>query len=98
MKILAISTILFALGAYGVMTRRNIINLLMCIEIMFGAANLNLVYFSRFGPAPVMGAQVFAAMTIAVAAAETAIGLALALAVYRRYRTIVTDDIDLLRG
>lgn len=98
MKVLIISSVLFGLGAYGVLSRRNLINVLMCIEIMLAAGNLNLVYFSRFGPAPSAGAGVLAVMTIAVAAAETAVGLALALAVYRRFRSVVVDDLDLMSG
>lgn len=98
MSVLIVSAILFSLGAYGVVTRRNTINVLMCLEIMMGAANLNLVYFSRFGFGPSAVPQVFAAMIIAVAAAETAVGLALALAVFKRFRSVVTDDVDTMRG
>jgi NADH-quinone oxidoreductase subunit K len=97
-KILVISSVLFALGAYGAVTRRNTINVLMCLEIMFNAAILNLVYFSRSGPAPLASAQVFAALTIAVAAAESAVGLALALAVYHRFRTVDPDELSEMRG
>jgi NADH-quinone oxidoreductase subunit K len=97
-KILVISTVLFCLGAYGAATRRNTINLLMCLEVMFNAAILNLVYFARSGPAPLASAQVFAALAIAVVAAETAVGLALALAVYRRLGTVEPDALDVLGG
>ena len=98
MSLLIISAILFGLGAYGFMTRRNTINVLMCIEIMLGAANINLVYFSRFGAVPSMTSQVFAALVMAVAAAETAVGLALALSIFRRTRSVITDDVDVMRG
>lgn len=98
MTVPAVAAILFVLGAYGVVTRRNIINVLLCIELMMNAANLNLVYFARTsGPAAGAG-NVFAVLLIAVAAAETAVGLALALAVYRRIKSVLTDDIAVLKG
>lgn len=98
MTVPAIAMVLFALGAYGVATRRNIINVLMCIELMMNAANLNLVFFARLHGAAAGSGNVFAALVIAVAAAETAVGLALALAVYRQVRSVMTDDINLLKG
>jgi len=98
---LIVSWLLFAVGAYGVLTRRNAIVVLMCIEIMLNAANLNLVVFSSYhtvlhGWADSSG-QAFALFSIAIAAAEVAVGLAIILSVYRRYKTIDVDKINVLR-
>jgi len=98
---LIFSSLLFAIGAYGVMTRRNAIVVLMCIEIMLNAANINLVVFSSYhtvlhGTADASG-QAFALFSIAIAAAEVAVGLAIILSVYRRYQTIDVDKINILR-
>lgn len=98
---LVVSSLLFAIGAYGVLTKRNAIVVLMCIEIMLNAANLNLVVFSSYhtvlhGWADPSG-QVFALFSIAIAAAEVAVGLAIILSVYRRYKTIDVDKINVLR-
>ncbi|MCU0851986.1 MAG: NADH-quinone oxidoreductase subunit NuoK [Thermoplasmata archaeon] len=95
------SSLLFCIGAYGVITRRNAIVVLMCIEIMLNAANINLVAFSAYhttlhGVADTSG-QVFALFSIAIAAAEVAVGLAIILSVYRRYQTIDVDKINILR-
>jgi len=98
---LVFSSLLFAIGAYGVLSRKNAIVVLMCIEIMLNAANINLVAFSSYhtalyGVADASG-QVFALFSIAIAAAEVAVGLAIILSVYRRYQTIDVDKINILR-
>lgn len=95
------STLLFSVGAYGVLTRKNAIVVLMSIEIMLNAANINLVAFSSYhttlhGISDASG-QAFALFSIAIAAAEVAVGLAIILSVYRRYRTIDVDKINILR-
>jgi NADH-quinone oxidoreductase subunit K len=93
---LVLAAALFALGATGLMLRRNIIILFMSIELMLNAVNLNLVAFSRlYGH--VVG-QVFALFIIAVAAAEAAIGLGILLAFYRNKETLNIDEVNLLRG
>lgn len=100
---LILSSLLLAIGAYGVMTRKNAIVVLMCIEIMLNAANINLVAFSSYYSTlhPALGTdasgQVFALFSIAIAAAEVAVGLAILLSVYRRYQTIDVDKINILR-
>jgi NADH:ubiquinone oxidoreductase subunit K len=98
---LVFSTLLFIVGAYGVVTRRNAIVVLMCIEIMLNAANINFVMFSSYHSLlhvfPDPSGQVFALFSIAIAAAEVAVGLAILLAVYRRYQTIEVDKINLMR-
>jgi len=95
------SSLLFAIGAYGVLTRRNAIVVLMSIEVMLNAANINLVAFSSYhftlhGESDPSG-QAFALFSIAIAAAEVAVGLAIILSVYRRYQTIDVDKINILR-
>ncbi len=100
---LIFSSLLFAIGAYGVLTRKNAIVVLMSIEVMLNAANINLVAFSSYhsslhpdqGPDP--SGQAFALFSIAIAAAEVAVGLAILLSVYRRYQTIDVDKINILR-
>ncbi|UCE81504.1 MAG: NADH-quinone oxidoreductase subunit NuoK [Methanobacteriota archaeon] len=98
---LVFSSLLFCIGAYGVLTRRNAIVVLMCIEIMLNSANINLVMFSSYhsvlhGVVDPSG-YVFTLFTIAIAAAEVAVGLAILLSVYRRYQTIEIDKISILR-
>ena len=98
---LVFSSLLFCVGAYGVLTKRNAIVVLMCIEIMLNSANINLVMFSSYhnvlhGTADPSG-QAFALFSIAIAAAEVAVGLAILLSVYRRYKTIEVDKINIMR-
>jgi NADH-quinone oxidoreductase subunit K len=94
---LFVSAALFALGLLAVLTRRNAVHVLMGIELMLNAANLNLVAFSRYGSGNIAG-QVFAAFVIVVAAAEVAVALALVLTLYRLRRTTNLDTADSLRG
>lgn len=98
---LIFSSLLFVIGAYGVMTRKNAIVVLMSIEVMLNAANINLVAFSSYhmrlhGSFDPSG-QAFALFSIAIAAAEVAVGLAILMSVYRRYKTIEVDKINVLR-
>lgn len=93
--VLVVSLILFGIGAIGVMVRRNVIIMLMSIELMMNAANLNLIAFGRQHN-DLMG-QVFGVFTIAVAAGEVAVGLAVVLALYRNRASIHADDANLLR-
>ncbi len=83
---LAVSSLLFIIGGYGALTCKNGIRVLMCLEIMLNAANINLVAFSRY-VANATG-QVFAAFSIAIAAAEVSVGLALMILIYRLYKTV----------
>jgi NADH-quinone oxidoreductase subunit K len=98
---LIVSGILFAIGFAGVMLRRNIIIILMAIELMLNAANLSLVAFSRFrvdpSGLPNYNAQVFVFFIITVAAAEVAVGLAIVVALFRLRRTTHVEDISSLR-
>jgi NADH-quinone oxidoreductase subunit K len=88
---------LFCIGLFGVLARKNAIAILMGIELMLNAVNVNLIAFWRYrSPETIIG-QVFAVMVFAVAAAEVAVGLALIISVYRQRHTVVADDIDLLK-
>jgi NADH-quinone oxidoreductase subunit K len=96
---LILSALLFALGLAGALTRRHAIGVLIGLELMLNAANLNLVAFARFSPGPAaLSGTLFVLFAIAVAAAEAAVGLALILAVYRHYRTTDLGEINSLKG
>lgn len=95
---LAVSGVLFSIGLFGALTRRNVIGVLMGIELMFNAANLNLAAFNRFlHPAGVAGNAV-SLFIMAVAAAEIVVGLALVMAIYRNINTVYVEDMNLLKG
>lgn len=95
---LIVAAALFCIGLYGVLSRRNAIGILMGIELMLNAVNVNLVAFWRYMAPTTSGGQVFALFAFAVAAAEAAVGLALIIAIYRSRDTVIVEDIDLLRG
>ena len=92
---LILSAMLFCIGIYGVLTKKNAIYVLMSIEIMLNAVNINFVAFSAYS-GDVSG-QIFALFSIALAAAEVAIGLAIFLLLYKRYGTVELRNIKLLR-
>jgi NADH:ubiquinone oxidoreductase subunit K len=94
---LVVSSALFALGLLGVLTRRNAVNILMGIELILNAANVNLVAFSRYGTGNIRG-QLFAVFVIVIAASEVAVALAIVLTLYRLKRTPNVDEADILRG
>ena len=94
---LVLSAALFSIGLFGVLARRNAIAILLGIELMLNAVNVNLVAFWRYGDPTAMAGQVFAIIVFAVAAAEVAVGLALVISVYRRRNTIVADELDLMK-
>ncbi|MFQ5743504.1 MAG: NADH-quinone oxidoreductase subunit NuoK [Acidobacteriota bacterium] len=93
---LMLSALLFAIGAIGVLIRRNVIMVLMCLELIFNAANINLIAVSRFRPD--LTGQIFSVFTITIAAAEAAIGLGLVIALFRNAETVNVDEIHLLKG
>src|SRR6186997_1449126 len=96
---LILSAMLFAIGLAGALVRRNAILVLIGIELMLNAANLNFIAFWRYGKNPqVLSGITFVIFSIAVAAAEAAVGLALIIAIYRHYRTTEVDKLDQLRG
>ncbi len=95
---LTVSAALFSIGVYGALSRKNAIGILMGIELVLNAVNINLVAFWRYiAPTDISG-QVFAIIVITVAAAEAAVGLAIIIALYRRRQTAVVDDLDLLKN
>lgn len=94
---LIFSAALFCIGLYGVLARRNAIAILLGIELMLNAININLVAFWRYRYPETMNGQAFAVMVFAVAAAEVAVGLALIISIYRRRNTVVADDIDMMK-
>lgn len=94
---LILSAVLFAIGLYGALAKRNAIIILMCIEIMLNAVNIALVAFSRFITPTLLTGQVFALFVIVVAAAEAAVGLAIIISIFRNHETIDTTNIDLLK-
>ncbi|HWG16443.1 MAG TPA: NADH-quinone oxidoreductase subunit NuoK [Acidobacteriaceae bacterium] len=94
-----LSSLLFAIGLAGALTRRNAILVLIGIELMLNAANLNFIAFWRYGPRPAaLTGVMFSIFSIAVAAAEAAVGLALILAAYRHVRTTNLDRMNHLKG
>ena len=94
---LIIAAILFVIGLYGALTRRNAVIILMCIELMLNAVNITMVAFSRYVVPELLTGQVFAIFIMVVAAAEVAVGLAIILAIYRGPVSIDTKDINLLK-
>ncbi len=94
---LILSAALFAIGLYGALSRKNLIIILMCIEIMLNAVNIAIVAFSRFIVPALLTGQIFAVFIIVVAAAETAVGLAILISIYRNRQTIQSDKIDLMK-
>lgn len=94
---LILSAVLFSIGLYGALTRRNAVVILMCIEIMLNAANIALVAFSSYIVPLLLTGQVFAIFVMVVAAAEVAVGLAIVLAVYRGLSDIDVNNINLMK-
>ncbi len=95
---LVVAALLFAIGAFGVLARKNAIAIFIGLEIMFNAALLNAVAFWRYLHPTRFDGTVFAIVILAVAAAEAAVGLAVFIAAYRRFGTVDADEITLLRG
>lgn len=94
---LALSALLFCMGLYGALTKRNAVVILMCIEIMLNAANIALVAFSRYIVPTMLTGQVFAIFVMVVAAAEAAVGLAIIISIYRNRETVDVGQIDLMK-
>ena len=95
-QFLILAAVLFAIGVYGALARRNGVMVLMSIELILNAVNINLVAFSSFHGSP--NGAVFALFIIAVAAAEVGVGLAIVLMLYRNKKSIDIDDMDLMKG
>lgn len=95
---LGLSVVLFSLGLFGALSKKSAVMILMSLELMANAVNINLVALSRFVTPQSMTGQFFAVFVMVVAAAEIGLGLALVLALYRRTRTIEVGSADRLRG
>lgn len=95
-QFLMLAAALFCIGVYGVIARKNGVMVLMSIELILNAVNINLVAFSTTTGA--ISGQVFALFVIAVAAAEVGVGLAIVLAIFRNYKTVDLDQVDLMKG
>jgi NADH:ubiquinone oxidoreductase subunit K len=98
-QFLILGAVLFCIGVYGVLARRNGVMVLMSIELILNSVNINLVAFGHLhgGEAAVVG-QVFALFTIAIAAAEVGVGLAIILLIYRNRTSVDLDEVDLMKG
>jgi len=94
---LVFSALLFAIGVYGVLARRNAVLVLMSIELMLNAVNVNLIAFSAYLKEAGLAGQVFALFVIAVAAAEVGIGLAIVILIYRNRASVDVDDLSLMK-
>jgi NADH:ubiquinone oxidoreductase subunit K len=95
---LIVGAIMFAIGAWGVLIRRNAVVVFMCVELMINAVNLTLVAFSDYLPQAGGAGAGYAVIVIAIAAAEVAVGLAIVLAVFRSRRTVNVDEINTMKG
>ncbi|NWF70922.1 MAG: NADH-quinone oxidoreductase subunit NuoK [Chloroflexi bacterium] len=95
---LLVAAALFCIGTFAVLSRRNAIAILMGVELMLNAVNINLVAFWRYGTPETMMGQAFTAFVMVVAAAEAAVGLAIIIAVYRSRKSVVVEEVDLMRG
>ncbi len=94
---LILSAVLFSIGLYGALTKRNAVIILMCIELMLNAVNITMVAFSRYIVPELLTGQIFAIFVMVVAAAEVAVGLAIILAIYRGRETIDATKINLMK-
>jgi NADH:ubiquinone oxidoreductase subunit K len=94
---LILAALLFSIGLYGALTKRNAITILISIELMLNAVNITMVAFSRFVTPIALTGQVFAIFIIVVAAAEVALGLAIIISIYRNHDTIDTHKINLMK-
>jgi NADH:ubiquinone oxidoreductase subunit K len=94
---LIFAALLFCIGMYGVLVRKNAIAILMGIELMLNSVNINLIAFWRYRDPEGIAGQAFAIIVFAVAAAEVAVGLALIISIYRRRNSVVADDINLMK-
>lgn len=94
---LIFSAALFSIGLFGVLSRRNAVAILLGIEVMLNAVNVNLAAFWRYGDVTQLTGQVFAIIVFAVAAAEVSVGLALVISIFRKRGTVIADDINMMK-
>ncbi|CAH0153350.1 NADH-quinone oxidoreductase subunit NuoK [Peribacillus sp. NPDC101481] len=95
---LVLALVLFCIGLYGALTKRNAVIVLISIELMLNAANINLVAFSKLGVTPSITGQVFSLFTITIAAAEAAVGLAILMSLYRNRKTVNVDEMEIMKN
>ena len=95
---LVVSTLMFFIGIYGFLTRRNLITLLMSIELILNAVNINFVVFNRYLYPDQLQGQFFALFIVAIAAAEASVAIALIINIYRRFTSIEVDDVDEMKN
>jgi NADH-quinone oxidoreductase subunit K len=95
---LVVAAAMFCIGVYGVLARRNAVAILMSVELMLSAVNINLIAFWRYVTPQNMSGQAFTAFVFVVAAAEAAVGLAIVISIYRSRRSVIVDDVNVLRG
>ncbi|KAA0266386.1 MAG: NADH-quinone oxidoreductase subunit NuoK [Anaerolineales bacterium] len=94
---LILAAALFSVGMFGVLARRNAVAILLGVELMLNAVNINLVSFWRYSDVFSMSGQVFSIIVFAVTAAEVSVGLALVISMYRRRNTVIANDVDMLK-
>ncbi len=94
---LVVAAALFSTGLFGVLSRRNAIAILMSIELMLNAVNINLVAFWRYNTPLELSGQAFVAFVFVVAAAEVAVGLALIISIYRKRQSVIAEDVNMLK-
>lgn len=94
---LLVALILFSIGLYGALTRRNAVIVLLSIELMLNAVNINFVAFAKYGVMANLTGQIFSLFSITLAAAEAAVGVAILIALYRNRSTVNVDEMDLLK-
>ena len=94
---LVLSVALLSIGMYGVITRRNAVSVLMSVELILNSVNLNLVAFNHYLHSAALGGQVFTLFTITIAAAEATVGLALVVSIFRQRKSVLVEDVNLLK-
>lgn len=94
---LVLALMLFCIGLYGVLTKRNTVIVLISVELMLNAANINFVAFSKYGVNAGITGQIFSLFAIAIAAAEFAVGLAILISLYRNRKTVNIDEMDSMK-
>jgi NADH-quinone oxidoreductase subunit K len=96
--VLIVAGALFCIGLFGALSRRNTVGILLGVELMLNAVNINLVAFWRYLEPNLVAGQIFALFIVTVAAAEAAVGLAMIIAIYRARLTVNVDEVDTLKG
>jgi len=94
---LILSAVLFCIGLFGVLTQRNVIKVIMCLEIMLNAVNITLIAFSQYITPTALTGQIFALFVMVVAAAEVAVGIAIIFSIYRNRETVDIENFNILR-